>query len=63
MAMAGGRPPGGANRELQEPKNVRFILVVVLLAIAALAGLYIYGELLKPDTQTIEQEAVSAAAP
>ena len=42
---------------------MRFILVVVLLAIAALAGLYIYGELLKPDTQTIEQEAVSAAAP
>ena len=39
---------------------VRFFLIVVGLAVAALAGLFIYGQLLEPDTRMIEQEAVSA---
>lgn len=62
MADAGlgrrGRESGTAGAKI-----VRFFLVVVVLALAALAGLYVYGELLKPDTRTIEQEAVSAGNP
>ncbi len=61
VAMAAaGRRAGARNRGAG---IVRFILVVVLLALAGLAGLYIYGEVLKPDTRTIEQEAVSAGNP
>jgi hypothetical protein len=41
---------------------VRFFLVIILLALAALAGLFIYGQLLQPETRTIEQEAVSGGA-
>ena len=39
---------------------MRFILIVVLLALAALAGLFIYGQLLQPEVRTIEQEAINA---
>jgi len=36
---------------------VRFILILLLLALAALIGLYIYGGMIEPKTQIIEQEA------
>ena len=39
---------------------MRFVLVIVLLVLAALAGLYIYGSLLKETPRTIEQEATHA---
>lgn len=41
---------------------MKFFLVIIVLALAALAGLFIYGQLLQPETRTIEQEAVSAGA-
>lgn len=39
---------------------MRFFLIVVVLILAALVGLFIYGQLMQPQTQTIEQEAVRA---
>lgn len=40
---------------------MRFTLIVALAALAALAGLFIYGQMLQPDTRVIEQEAHGAA--
>ncbi|MEM9495566.1 MAG: hypothetical protein AAGA09_06145 [Pseudomonadota bacterium] len=40
---------------------VRFILIVVFLALAVLAGLFIYGQSLQPQTRVIEQEAIDAS--
>jgi hypothetical protein len=40
---------------------LRFVLAVVVVAILALAGLYVYGLTLKPDTRTIEQDAIGSA--
>ncbi|MEM9014953.1 MAG: hypothetical protein AAGB02_07580 [Pseudomonadota bacterium] len=37
---------------------MRFVLIVVFLALAALVGLFIYGQMIEPDTTIIEQEAV-----
>lgn len=39
---------------------MRFILIIVILVLAALAGLYVYGSMLKQTPRTIEQEAVHA---
>ncbi|MEQ8179312.1 MAG: hypothetical protein RIC52_18955 [Amphiplicatus sp.] len=41
---------------------MRFILVVAVLVVAALIGLFIYGQMLQPDTRLIEQEAVRGSA-
>ncbi len=40
---------------------MRFVLIILFLALAALAGLYIYGQMLEPQTETIEVEALNAA--
>jgi hypothetical protein len=40
---------------------LRFVIAVVVIAILALAGLYVYGLTLKPDTSIIEQDAVGSA--
>ncbi|MEO1243625.1 MAG: hypothetical protein AAFX54_17080 [Pseudomonadota bacterium] len=40
---------------------MRFVLIIVALLAAALAGLYIYGQMLEPETQTIEQEALDVS--
>jgi hypothetical protein len=40
---------------------VRFVLILLVLVLAALAGLYIYGQMLEPDTRTIEQEALDVS--
>ena len=37
---------------------VRFVLIVVFLILAVLAGLFIYGQSLQPQTRIIEQEAI-----
>ncbi len=37
---------------------MRFILVILGVALLALVGLFIYGQMLQPDTRQIEQEAV-----
>jgi hypothetical protein len=41
--------------------KVRFVLILLVLVLAALAGLYIYGQMLEPDTRTIEQEALDVS--
>ena len=41
---------------------MRLVFIIFLLAIASLAGLYIYGQMLEPDTRTIEQEALDASS-
>ena len=40
---------------------VRFVLIVVFVVLALLVGLFIYGQLLQPDTRVIEQEAIDAS--
>lgn len=40
---------------------MRFVLFLFLFAIAALAGLFVYGQILEPDTRTIEQEAIDGS--
>jgi hypothetical protein len=37
---------------------MRFFLAVVVVVILALIGLFIYGQMLEPETRQIEQEAV-----
>jgi len=39
---------------------VRFVMIVVLIVLAALVGLFVYGQMLEPETRLIEQEAVDA---
>ena len=39
---------------------MRFVLAVIVFALLAIAGLYVYGLTLKPDTRTIEIDAVGA---
>ena len=39
---------------------MRFVLAVIVFALLAIAGLYVYGLTLKPDTRTIETDAVGA---
>ncbi len=41
--------------------KVRFVVILLVLVIAALGGLYIYGQMLEPDTRVIEQEALDVA--
>lgn len=40
---------------------MRFVLILLALVLAGLAGLYVYGQMLEPDTRTIEQEALDGA--
>jgi hypothetical protein len=37
---------------------VRFAVAIVAVVLLALAGLFVFGLTLKPDTRTIEQDAV-----
>lgn len=37
---------------------MKFALILVVLAVLAVGGLFIYGQMLEPDTRVIEQEAV-----
>lgn len=39
---------------------MRFTLIVIFVVFAALLGLFIYGQMLAPKTQLIEQEAINA---
>ena len=41
---------------------MRFILIVAVLAVAALIGLFIYGQMLQPAPRLIAQEAVRGPA-
>lgn len=40
---------------------MRFVAIIILAALAGLVGLYIYGQMLEPETRTIEVEANEAA--
>jgi len=39
---------------------LRFVLILLVLGIAVLAGLFVYGQMMEPETQTIEVEANDA---
>lgn len=36
---------------------MRFVAIILLLALAGLIGLYVYGQMLEPDLREIEVEA------
>jgi len=38
--------------------GVRFVLIIMVIVLAVLAGLYVYGQMLEPQTHTIEVEAL-----
>ena len=40
---------------------MKLFLILFLLAAAVLAGLYVYGQMLEPETRTIEVDALKAA--
>lgn len=40
---------------------MRFFLIVLLLALVSAIGLYIYGGMIEPETQQIEQDATGAS--
>ena len=40
---------------------MRFVAIIILAALAVLIGLFIYGQMLEPETRTIEVEANEAA--
>lgn len=40
--------------------TLRFVIIIILVALAALAGLFVYGQMLEPETRTISQEAENA---
>lgn len=40
---------------------MRFVLIILALAVVAVVGLFVYGQLLEPDTRVIEQEALRAS--
>ncbi len=37
---------------------MRFVLIILGLAAIILAGLFVYAQMMEPETKTIEQEAV-----
>ncbi len=39
---------------------MRFVAIIILAALAGLVGLFIYGQMLEPETRTIEVEANEA---
>ncbi len=41
---------------------MRFIIVILLLFLAAMAGLYVYGQMLDPEQRMIEEEARDVAS-
>lgn len=40
---------------------MRFVAIIILAVLAALVGLFIYGQMLEPETRTIEVETNEAA--
>jgi hypothetical protein len=42
---------------------VRFVAGVIVVALLALVGLFVYGQMLEPQTHVIEQEALRGNAP
>jgi hypothetical protein len=55
----------GAGRRLpfgQGAANLRFIIVLLLATAAILAALYVYGQMIEPEQEMIEQEAINAAS-
>lgn len=41
---------------------MRFIMIVIAVALIAVIGLFVYGQLLEPETRMIEQEALRGGA-
>lgn len=42
---------------------MRFAVILILIALAALVGLFIYAQMLEPETRTITMEAENASQP
>ena len=40
--------------------TLRFVIILILAVLAVLAGLFVYGQMLEPETRTISQEAEDA---
>jgi len=40
---------------------VRFVAIIILAVLVGLIGLFIYGQMIEPDTRTIEVEANEVA--
>ena len=56
------RELGRGMRDTQRREiGVRFVVIMVLLALAALVGLFVYGQMLEPAQGEIEVDAVNAA--
>ncbi len=54
----GGQSETG--RAKQRSDTLRFVIILILVALAALVGLFVYGQMLEPETRTITQEAENA---
>ncbi len=50
-------PAGAGEREPEGSSFVRFVGILVLLALAGLVGLFVYGQMLEPETREIRTEA------
>lgn len=59
--MQDGAAWGRSQIWVEENDDVRLVLIIVVLLAAAVAGLYIYGQMMEPETRTIEQEALNVA--
>jgi hypothetical protein len=58
---SGARIGAGTRETHWRAIGVRFVVIVILLALAATVGLFIYGQMLEPEQVEIEVEAVNAA--
>ncbi len=41
---------------------MRFAVIIIVVALLAVVGLYVYGLTLSPETRMIEQDAVAGSA-
>ena len=47
---------------VEENRAVRIAIAVIVIVVLALAGLFVYGLTLTPDTRQIEQDAIGMGA-
>ncbi len=64
FGAAGANETGAARRKLRgfrRSGGVRFVSVIVLLVLAGLIGLFVYGQMMEPEIREIEVDASHAA--
>ncbi|PQA88988.1 hypothetical protein CW354_03295 [Marinicaulis flavus] len=54
-------PTAAEERRRRRSGGVRFVAILVLLVLAGLIGLFVYGQMMEPDLHEIEVEANHAA--